>query len=108
MSNESKLSATTRTIALEEHFATPVFLEGPGRWHKEAQPSKTLDQLCDLGDRRIADMDAAGIDVQVLSLVDAVETVDGTSLAEETHVVARDRRPRVLFAAVARSVADDV
>lgn len=62
-----------RTITLEEHFASPEFLEGPGRGLKQAVsfgalPAKLLDQLCDLGAKRIADMDAAGIDVQVLSL----------------------------------------
>ncbi len=69
MNNESKVSGTTiRTITLEEHFATPAFLEGPGRKTKEQQPPQLVDRLCDLGDLRIADMDAAGIDVQVLSL----------------------------------------
>ena len=63
-----------RTISLEEHFATPGFLDGPGRVLK-AQASKfggladnLLEQLCDLGDKRIAEMDAAQIDMQILSL----------------------------------------
>ena len=70
MNNASKVSRTTiRTITLEEHFATPAFLNGPGARIKERpQAAQLLDQLCDLGERRIADMDAAGIDVQVLSL----------------------------------------
>jgi hypothetical protein len=61
-----------RTITLEEHYATPAFMEGPGRQLKDrAQAAKAhplvaaglarlMDQLCDLGDHRIADMDAAG------------------------------------------------
>jgi predicted TIM-barrel fold metal-dependent hydrolase len=85
MNDGSKVTKTTvRTITLEEHFATPAFVEGPGRQHKErAQAGQLLGQLCDLGDRRIADMDAAGIDVQVLTLVapgvnqlDAAESIE--------------------------------
>jgi predicted TIM-barrel fold metal-dependent hydrolase len=61
-----------RTITLEEHYATPAFIEGPGRQFKTraTAPGGALlfERLYDLGDRRIADMDAAQIDVQVLSL----------------------------------------
>ncbi|MDR3574970.1 MAG: amidohydrolase family protein [Anaerolineaceae bacterium] len=68
---------TMRTITLEEHFATPAFMAGPGRELAErvrAFPqggpinAHLVEQLLDLDDLRIADMDAAGIDVQVLSL----------------------------------------
>ena len=63
-----------RTITLEEHFATPAFMDGPGRRLKEraAQTGGRLaglvTGLLDLGDGRIAAMDAAGVDVQALSL----------------------------------------
>src|ERR1700753_1115632 len=64
-----------RTIALEEHYATAAFLNGPGSWHK-SRPG-LADQLTDLGDGRIAAMDEAGIDVSVLSLVSpGVEQLD--------------------------------
>lgn len=48
-------------IALEEHYSSER-LEGAAR-----RP-EIMAKLLDLGDARIADMDAAGIDVQVLSL----------------------------------------
>ncbi|MGZ4934842.1 MAG: amidohydrolase family protein, partial [Halobacteriota archaeon] len=88
-----------RTITLEEHYATPAFMEGPGRRLKEqaqaarAHPevaagfARLLDQLCDLDELRIADMDAAGIDVQVLSLTSpGVDQLDATAAA----LLARD------------------
>jgi predicted TIM-barrel fold metal-dependent hydrolase len=96
-----------RIIALEEHFLTPRFLEGPGlSLKKQAQSTdiqvaarytRLIDQLCDLDAGRIASMDAAGIDIQVLSLnspgveqVDAALAVDmardvNDRLAEAVH-----------------------
>ncbi len=81
----------TRTITLEEHFATPAFLKGPGARVKETRPKELLDQLCDLGERRIADMDAGGIDVQVLSLtapgVEQLDATDAVKLARDTNEI---------------------
>jgi len=64
-----------RTITVEEHFASPAFIAGPGREFVErfrdnggARGLKVYEQLQDIGDKRIAEMDAAGIDMQVLSL----------------------------------------
>jgi predicted TIM-barrel fold metal-dependent hydrolase len=84
-----------RTITLEEHFATPTFLEGPGRKLKEQAEGfggrgvAVLEQLCDLGDKRVAEMDAANIDVQVLSLTSpGLEQLDGAeavALAREAN-----------------------
>ena len=96
MNNASKVSRTTiRTITLEEHFATPAFLNGPGARIKERpQAAQLLDQLCDLGERRIADMDAAGIDVQVLSLtspgVDQLDATEAVKLAHDTNDILAD------------------
>jgi uncharacterized protein len=90
-----------RTITLEEHYATEAFMEGPGRELKaqaEAARShpqvaagyeKLIEQLCDLGDGRISAMDAAGIDVQVLSLtfpgVEQLEAAEAVAFARETN-----------------------
>jgi predicted TIM-barrel fold metal-dependent hydrolase len=84
-----------RTITLEEHFATPAFFEGPGRKLKQSATitgspvAGLLDKLCDIGEKRIAEMDAADITVQVLSLtspgVEQLEASDAITLARETN-----------------------
>src|SRR5579871_2179689 len=85
-----------RTITLEEHFATPRFFDGPGRDLKEqaekfnnARALKLIPQLCDLGERRIAEMDTAGIDMQIVSLtapgVEQLEATDAIAIATETN-----------------------
>ena len=84
-----------RTITVEEHYATAAFMDGPGRQlaaladsvreHPQVAAGYELliEQLCDLGDGRIAAMDAAGIDVQVLSL-----TSPGAEQLEPAEAVA--------------------
>src|SRR5271169_3927058 len=63
-----------RTITVEEHFVTPAFVAGPGRGFldrfRNSGPRGAIiaDQLTDVGDKRVAEMDAVGIDMQVLSL----------------------------------------
>jgi hypothetical protein len=87
---------TVRTITLEEHYASPVFMDGPGRKLKEQagmverfNGGNLIEKLTDLGEKRIAEMDAAGIDVQVLSLTDpSVQQLDATGavgLADEAN-----------------------
>ena len=92
---------TLRTITLEEHYATAAFMDGPGRQIKNqaqavnAHPqvaagyARLIAQLCDLAEGRIADMDAAGIDVQVLSLtapgVEQLEAGEAVALARDAN-----------------------
>ena len=58
-----------RTITLEEHFATPEFFDGPARFVKDraekigGRYAQVMDRLCDLGSKRLGEMDAAGIDM---------------------------------------------
>ena len=77
-----------RTITLEEHYASPAFLAGPGRFQRERLPH-LLPQLSDVGAGRIAAMDAAGIDVQVLSLgapgVEQLDAADAVTVARESN-----------------------
>jgi predicted TIM-barrel fold metal-dependent hydrolase len=80
-----------RTIALEEHYASPAFVLGPGRdFGKYSQfTAKVIGQLRDVDERRIAEMDAAGLDMQVLSLVSpGVEQLDAAAsvkIAQESN-----------------------
>jgi uncharacterized protein len=84
-----------RTITLEEHFATPGFLNGPGKTFFERagrsgdRMTQVLEQLQDVGARRISEMDAARIDVQVLSLnspgVEQLEPREAAPLAREAN-----------------------
>lgn len=84
-----------KIIALEEHFASPGFIAGPGKDYLTsvrgwgARGVRIVEQLLDVGDARIAEMDAAGIDMQVLSLnTPGVEQADATeqlSIATESN-----------------------
>ena len=84
-----------RTITLEEHFATPEFFDGPARFVKDraekmgGRYAQVMDRLCDLGTKRLGEMDAAGIDMQVLSLsapgVEQMEPADAIAMARDTN-----------------------
>jgi uncharacterized protein len=113
------MAVSLRTIALEEHYATPAFIAGPGRHLKQlgqaiqsgpqAVPGMAgvVDQLCDLGDGRIAGMDAAGIDLQVLSLtspgVEQIAAPEAVAFAREAndHLAAAVQRHPDRFAGFA-------
>jgi len=92
-----------RTITLEEHFVTPGFLAGPGKEFTERFRSsgprgeRVYWQLQDVGEKRIADMDAAGIDMQVLSL-----NAPGVEQAEPDVQVAVSREANDLLAEAIR------
>jgi uncharacterized protein len=85
-----------KTITLEEHFATPGFFNGPGRdlmtqaeRYNDARATKLIPQLSDLGATRIAEMDKAGIDMQIVSLMspgtEQLEANEAIALATETN-----------------------
>jgi predicted TIM-barrel fold metal-dependent hydrolase len=58
-----------RTIALEEHFWTAELAAPPGTGPLATWGQRVDDQLRDLGQARLAEMDASGIDLQVISHV---------------------------------------
>lgn len=76
-----------RTITLEEHFVTESFLNATGAYGSESSSGlRTMrERLLDLGEGRIAAMNEAAIDMQVLSL--AAIGKEGMAPAQETAVL---------------------
>jgi predicted TIM-barrel fold metal-dependent hydrolase len=110
-----------RTITVEEHFVTPGFLAGPGKHFIEQLRNrgprgvKFGEQLQDVGDKRIAEMDAAGIDMQVLSLnspgVEQAEAAEQLLAAVESNdfvleTVKKHPKRFAAFAALPTAVPD--
>ncbi len=89
-----------RAITLEEHFATPDYMAGPGRQlHERAERTdgrlaNLVAELLDLGDGRIAAMEAAGIDMQALSLtargVEQLPVEEAKAVARQTNAAIGD------------------
>jgi predicted TIM-barrel fold metal-dependent hydrolase len=68
-----------RIIALEEHFLIPSVRERYTGYHA-IRAHQPVEKLLDLGALRIKEMDAAGIDLQVLSLVQpGAQAFDGAA-----------------------------
>jgi len=83
-----------RTVTVEEHFAHPEFFDGPGREFKEQSRSgprgaQLFEQIADVGAKRLAEMDAAGIDMQLLSLqypgVEQLEAAEAIAVARAAN-----------------------
>jgi uncharacterized protein len=95
MNDAPRVGAKLRTITLEEHFASPGFIAGPGRsfierlYNSGAWGARIFQQLQEVGDRRIAEMDAADIDMQVLSLnspgVEQADAAEQVAIARESN-----------------------
>jgi predicted TIM-barrel fold metal-dependent hydrolase len=93
--------ARVRTIALEEHFWTPELAAPPGTGPLAVWGQRVDDQLRDLGRGRLADMDANGIDLQVISHV--APAAQGLAGAEG---IARAREANDRLAAAVRAHPD--
>jgi predicted TIM-barrel fold metal-dependent hydrolase len=82
-----------RTITLEEHFTTPEFLAATRKaWQSDdvlGMWDAGQEKLLDLNRGRLADMDAHGIDLQVISLsgigMDKLDAATATSLVREAN-----------------------
>jgi predicted TIM-barrel fold metal-dependent hydrolase len=105
-----------RTIAIEEHFSIPSLndIQSTGSPSPDTTGQYMAEvgrKLLDLGEGRLADMDASGIDVQVLSLsaidgIDKADPVTATSLVRDSNDLLAEavkRQPRRFagFAALA-------
>jgi uncharacterized protein len=103
-----------RTIAVEEHFAPPGYLDGPGKALKEqtlkrggAHGARIIERLGDVGALRLAEMDKAGIDVQILSLnapgTELLDAADAAAVSADTNAFLADvvQRYPARFAAFA-------
>ncbi|MFZ0299366.1 MAG: amidohydrolase family protein [Candidatus Sulfotelmatobacter sp.] len=76
-----------KTIALEEHFVTANLLKATGAYGTAPPPRfrQMQAQLLDLGAGRIAAMDEAGIDLQVLSTTTLVGTLQAATASAVLH-----------------------
>ncbi|MEW6333554.1 MAG: amidohydrolase family protein [Thermodesulfobacteriota bacterium] len=81
-----------KTIALEEHIGTPDIVaaaRATGRMLSRKTPVGVVEKLGNMAAGRLADMDAAGIDMQVLSAtgigLDTLDRRTGTVLARESN-----------------------
>jgi len=109
MSGSPVGKAPYKRIATEEAFATaemfklyrnllergvdsPAFqsLWGFYLLSKAERPRQIIERLLDLGDRRLSDMDATGIDMQILSLTAPGVQVLGTDAAKALSISAND------------------
>ncbi len=90
-----------RTIALEEHFWTPALAAAPGTGPLAMWGERVDDLLRDLGEARLADMDANGIDFQVVSHVSPA--AQGLSVSA---AVARAREANDMLASAVRAHPD--
>src|SRR5438309_746559 len=80
-----------RTIALEEHYATRALLDAPvaNRQFARGAFAQLEAQLFNLDAERIAAMDTASIDLQVLSLlspgVEQLDPADAVAVARDAN-----------------------
>ncbi len=81
-----------KTIALEEHVGAPKIAaatQATGKVLPRKTPDRVIEQMRDTGAGRLADMDAAGIDVQVLSAIgiglDKLDRATGAALARDSN-----------------------
>ncbi|MGI4791276.1 MAG: amidohydrolase family protein [Janthinobacterium lividum] len=87
-----------KIITLEEHFTTPLYRHATASLGMGQPANDRLQEIqrkqSDLGEGRLADMDEAGIDVQVLSLsgilLDALDPETATAVAHDANNIAAE------------------
>lgn len=106
----ASLLATYQRMAAEGTFADPGFI---ALWRRLGSRGQLVERLANIGDARIADMDASGIDMQVLSLtspgVQVFDAATAIALAADTNdqVAEAVRRYPTRFAALAAVAPQD-
>jgi 5-carboxyvanillate decarboxylase len=80
------LLETYRSMAAKKSIDDPGFI---ALWNRLGSRGQLVERLGDIGERRIADMDSSGIDIQILSLtspgVQVFDAATASSLATETN-----------------------
>jgi len=80
------LLQTYRTMAANKTIDDPGFI---ALWNRLGSRGQLVERLGDIGERRIADMDASGIDMQILSLtspgVQVFDAATASALATDTN-----------------------
>jgi len=106
----AELLDTYRSMAARKSIEDPGFI---ALWSRLGARGQLSERLADIGERRIADMDASGIDLQILSLtspgVQVFDTATATALASDTNdqVAEAVRTHPTRFAALAAVAPQD-
>jgi 5-carboxyvanillate decarboxylase len=106
----AELLTTYRKIAADKSIDDPGFI---ALWSRLGSRAQLMDRLIDIGDGRIRDMDAAGIDLQILSLtspgVQVFDAATANALAIESNdqVAAAVRKYPARFAGLAAAAPQD-
>jgi 2,3-dihydroxybenzoate decarboxylase len=106
----ASLLDTYRAMAARKAIDDPGFI---ALWSRLGARGQLVERLADIGSRRLADMDASGIDVQILSLtspgVQVFDEATATALASETNdqVAEAVRAHPTRFAALAAVAPQD-
>jgi len=104
------LLQTYRTMAANKTIDDPGFI---ALWNRLGSRGQLVERLGDIGERRIADMDASGIDMQILSLtspgVQVFDAATASALATDTNdqLAEAIRRYPTRFAGLAAAAPQD-